>query len=175
MKIFLLPALLVVLFLIIGCSPKSSTYSFTKIGLEQTVDFITQTNHIKAMLYSDISDEFYSMPTKAWVDDKFTPFFRNFLFQYSLNTYIEGKNDCDKSQNYALTSGYILFRKETIKDGSALAMGSFDYFSNLQRHSIVFFIVNDSGVKKIMYYEPQVQQFIELSEEQQKSCTSWRM
>lgn len=175
MKIFLLPVILVLLFLVLGCNPKPSTYSFEKVDAEQAVNFITYSNHIKAILYSDTSDEYYSLPTKAWVDDKFTPFFRNFLFQYSLNTYVDGKNDCDKSQHYALTSGYILFRKENTKDGSGLAIGAFDYFSNLQQHAVVFFIVNDGGVKKMMFYEPQAQQFIELTEEQQKLCTAWRM
>jgi hypothetical protein len=171
MKLFF-SSILLVLILVSGCSPKQN-YTFAEMDDTQVKNFIVNTNHIKAILYSDISDFSYGIPSKGWVENKFTDFYKNFLFKYSLNTYKDGKNNCNKYSQYAITCGHILFKDEP--GSTSLAIGQFSYFTQLVRHSIIFFIVNDDGHNKLLFYEPQAQQFITLTDEEIKLCTDWKM
>ena len=161
--------------MLVGCSSLPSNYKFNNLDDTQVMNFIKQTNNIKTYRNSDVLDYSYKIPTKQWINEKFTPFYSDFLFKYSLNTYYEDKNNCNKYTQYALTCGHILFKNEKDSTSGALAIGQFRYFKGLDRHSIIFFIVNDNGENKLLFYEPQIQQLITLTEEQLRLCTDWSM
>lgn len=158
--------------LIVGCSPKAVSYPFIERDNTQIRNFITYSNSVRAFQYTDTGSETYALPTREWVDNKFTPYFKDFLFKYSLNSFVDIKNDCGKFTTYALTCGYILMKDE--KDIGSIAMGEWVGIVGADKHSLVFFIVNDNGKPKLLFYEPQVQQFIELTENE-KVCMSWRL
>lgn len=174
MKSFWIATLLVLIF-VLGCNTKQHKYTFVENSNAQIVNFITHTNQIKPIIYSYTSSEYYSLPTSDWVNNKFTPYYQNFLFKNNLRMYREGKNDCGKFTTHALSCAYVLFDSENVGNESSLAIGEFVYFTNLIKHSIIVFVVDDNGYRKLKFYEPQIQQFIELTDEQKKVCSNWRM
>jgi len=166
--------LLAIIFAITSCSPKKD-YTFLTINREGLYNLITQTYKIKPLKYHEFSGEIYSIPDIKWINEKYTPFFSDFLFKYNITKYKDFSNDCTKFVSYGLTCGYILFNKEgNAPVDTSLAIGEYSYIHwSMVIHSIIIFAVNDNGQIKLVFYEPQYQKIIELDKEQIEACVDW--
>lgn len=121
----------------------------------------TPTNTLKPRMF--FSDGEYMCPTKDWVNDTFVKHFTQFLFDFNVRVFVEGRNECDKFSLYGRTVANILNRHNT-KGTGGIAVGEFVYLDGISAHSINFIIVSDSnGNLHLMYFEPQIMKEVKLN------------
>lgn len=141
--------------------------SHTNISLDEAKSFILNsipTNTIRPVFIS--SDDSFMVPTESWVKNELTKEFNKFIFDYNLRTYKEGSNECDKFSLYLRTVANILNRHNP-SSKTGIAVGQFGYVDGIYPHSINFIIVADEfKTMKVLYYEPQTSQIINLVEGQ---------
>ena len=156
------------LILLIGCSKSKeekidSYQTWSGNQINQFILAKMPTNTIKPSFY--FKDESYILPTKDWVVNKLTPQFQQFLFDYNLRQYKEGRNECDKYSLYCKTVANILNAHNANKPLSGIAVADFSYISSVNSHSINIILVSDSNNNvELLYYEPQAAQLIELQQ-----------
>lgn len=163
MKIFYLISCL----FIVGCSmvtdnPIQSYRSANSTEIENLIQSNMPTNAIRAKIVFRDTD--YLIPTERWVRKDFSEKLTGFLFDYSLQFPVEGRNECDKYALYGRTVANILNAHNSNKPNMGIAVGEFIYIDSLNAHDINVFIVSDESKKlKLIYYEPQISQIIEMT------------
>jgi hypothetical protein len=147
-----------------GCDgKKKSTYEFRSLPKNEALDVLMYTNAIRPLKCFRMSDKTYAIPSVKWIQEVFTPEFKNYLFRNNLKTVRDSINDCDKYCLHARSVASVLYSKETKRiPGAALAMGEFVYWYGLDMHDIVFFLAYDEtyGDLVMVFYEPMIQNII---------------
>ena len=111
----------------------------------------------------NLTDEDYVIPTEAWVKGTLTKHFNQFLFDYNVRVYVEGKNECDKFSLYARAIANALNRHNPKAGPAGIAFGEVFLLQGINGHAMNFAIVADESKKpKLVYYEPQVGQIVDL-------------
>ena len=158
--------LLTLLLPLTSCSPSyPSSSSYVTMDKIDMTAFIIETNHINALQCYSMNDQQYAIPTIKWIEKDFSSELKKFLFKYQVTSATDTSNDCDDFTQYAITVGHIMFRHASKRPAeSALAIGAFQYYPDGGGgHSLNFFIATDDyGVIKVVLYEPQTQQIIQL-------------
>lgn len=143
--------------------PASPTYKVvSRADLEA---FIVVTNHLNVRKMLVLSDEAYAVPTIEWITKSYTPQLERFLFDNELRRPSDTENDCDKFAHYGVTVGHLMHHRATVKPkGTALAIGELSYIAwDLGGHAVNLFVATDNyGELKLVFYEPQARQIIEL-------------
>lgn len=153
--------------MILGCgkvidSPIQSYRSASSTEIENLIQANLSTNSIRPKIIFRDTD--YLIPTEAWVKKDFSEKLTGFLFDYSLQVPVEGRNECDKFSLYGRTVANILNAHNSNKPNMGIAVGEFVYIDSLNAHDINVFIISDESKKlKLVYYEPQISQIIEMT------------
>lgn len=135
---------------------------------------------IKAQYDADDSkifcfDASYALPSKEWVLDDFSHYFRVFLNRMGLEKWDE-QFDCDDFSRLsfglaiiAQALAGIAHAKTRKRKEQGLAFGVFNFMLNEKTgHSINTFITKKDGV---LFWEPQTQALTTLSESEKKSAS----
>jgi len=132
--------------------------------------FIQETNAITPRLYFDAGSDTYALPDTEWIEQVFTPYYRKFIFKNNLTFYEENANDCSQYTLYALTCANLLFYNHAHPKETSLAVGTFSYVKGFKRHVIVAFVARDNNTTKLLFYEPQQMQLIDLEQPERWMC-----
>jgi hypothetical protein len=166
MKILTCIIIIICLF-ILGCGKISDkpikTYrSATATEIENFIQSKMPSDAIRARLV--FRDTNYLIPTEEWVRKDFSEELSSFLFDFNIRSYKEGRNECDKFSLYGRAVANILNAHNSNKPDTGIAVGEFVYMDGIDPHDINVFIVSDESEKlKLIYYEPQVCQIIEMT------------
>lgn len=119
-----------------------------------------------------VSDNTYSLASIIWIRDTISYEYQNFLKMIGMSYYETDSNDCDD-----FARAFTLFCKKEFRNVSKInkgniAVGEFYYKQKKGiNHAINFIIVlNEKKEKELLFYEPQIKQFIKLSKEEIESC-----
>lgn len=122
-----------------------------------------------------ISDAEYNLPSKNWVLNEFSDSLVSCLKFLDVNDYKTENNDCDDFTRLAACLAQILHHRTSPEIKTGLAIGEFWYrFDSGGGHAINFIIYLDE-TPKIMFFEPQTQKEVFLSETEKQSCSFWRL
>jgi hypothetical protein len=122
-----------------------------------------------------VSDVEYNLPSKEWVLNEFSKSLSSCLNFLGADTYKLENNDCDDFARLAACLAQILHHRTSPEIKTGLAIGEFWYrFDTGGGHAINFIIYLDT-TPKIMFYEPQTQKEVFLSETEKQSCSFWRL
>lgn len=128
---------------------------------------------IKAQYSADDSkifcfDKSYALPSKEWVVDEFSHYYRCFLNRMGLEKWDE-QWDCENFSKLAQALAGIAHAKTRKRKEQGLAFGVFNFILDANsHHSINTFITKKDGV---LFWEPQTQELIVLSEKEEASAT----
>ena len=169
---------IVPLFLIlISCSvikdskkPTLDESSKVEIGYHELYNFLSEKGILPANRVA--ADDVYSLASINWIRDTISYEYNKFLSLIGMARYETDSNDCDD-----FARAFTLFCKKefrnSLKDKKhSIAVGEFYYIQkNGKAHAINFMIVlNEKREKELLFYEPQMKQFIKLSDEEIQSC-----
>lgn len=161
----LLLGLLALIFLLIlsGCGQKGYNYSFSTIN---KVNAILEINKVAFSQNYQVSDNFLSVPPRNWINDIFIPKYKNFKSEISAFGNIR-EQECDDYTRGAAFLGQLIQKN--------LAIGEFWFFNKSgQLHALNFIFVNDNGLK-LIFFEPQEDKIVNLTDEEKRSCIAWKI
>lgn len=121
-----------------------------------------------------VADSEYNLPSKSWVLNEFSKSLYSCLKFLNIHDYKPSNNDCDDFSRFAAVLAQILHHRTSPNNNTALAIGEFWYRDEkIGSHAINIIIYLDE-TPKIMFYEPQTQKEVFLSESEIQSCSFWR-
>jgi hypothetical protein len=128
------------------------------------------------ILEGKTADSIYSLPSENWIRNTFSSSYYNFLYSIKSNGYMSEENDCDKFAVLAYSYAHILHHNTTNKiSKTGLTFGEFWYVSDrVGGHAINVIIVRNNNTNKVLFYEPQTQQIVNLSTTEKDTCSFWR-
>jgi hypothetical protein len=174
MKIFIYLAAIICAIGLASCSKTPTT--FTRIDDNAIYALVHKTNQIEGQFFEYLTRNVYAVPTTKWVNDVFTPRLYDYLRANGELTYQLELNDCVKYSAHGVSVAYSAYAADPGHDaGLTLAVGRFTYVPGAKAHVLLFFIVNDGGGNRMLFYEPQTRQEVELSWEDKLSCYNWQM
>ncbi len=157
-------AAIVVGILLISCSkvPDSKTIpSYVTISSYEVKGVITNANLAGFKDNIFLHDEDYVIPTLDWVNGEFSKQFKQFLFNYNIRQFQDGKNECDKFSLHARSVANILNRHNPQSGNSGIAVGEVYLINGGGGHAMNFAIVADRDKKlRLVFYEPQAAQIV---------------
>lgn len=120
-----------------------------------------------------IADAEYQHPTEAWVKGAFWGGLRPFLT--AISDYWLEVWDCDNfAQAAALYASILHAKSKRRREGTALLFGEFWYDRDSGGgHAINFTIVYD-GAYRLIFFEPQTGEIVQISESERASCLGYR-
>jgi len=124
-----------------------------------------------------IADSKYNLPSRSWVFNEFATSLKSVLSYFKTSVWMNENNDCD---NFAICAAWLAqtLHSNTNKfSGTGLAIGEFFYKSELLKglHAINFAIIKEDGELKLVFFEPQTGEELNLSMEERMSCYFWRI
>lgn len=163
-------ALLSLVFLL-GCGPSvPPSPDYTQVTHTQVRNFLFVTNNVFVVAdFYKFEDRSYAVPTLKWINEVYTPAFTKWLIDNGVTSEVKPNggysledNDCEDFSDYAITVGRLLHRKNSNRPiNTAIPIGIISYqTSNTDWHAINVMIVMDNGKMTLMFYEPQIQNFI---------------
>lgn len=117
-------------------------------------------------------DREYMHPTKGWILGDFANALRVLLSELEQTTYRIQSNDCDDFARLAAWFAQMLHNRTAPTSEAALAFGEFYYVQDISRkgHAINCAIVMDDGKPSLIFFEPQSQEQVYLSEREIGTC-----
>ncbi len=123
-------------------------------------------------------DQLYVLPEEQWLRTKFIEGFRRYKKLNGLDKYSSERNDCD---DYARsTIQYLnLIHNKTFKVNAAICVGEFWYIPErnnaktqaLSGHCINIFLARSSTTEGVvLFFDAQLEEFIELTDKEILSC-----
>lgn len=169
--------LIIVFCFLLSCSPEYNK--------SNNLETITHPQIYDLLLAHDIYgadghffvDETFIVPTKEWFETVFKPRFWAFKNQMALD-YGKKNNDCDDYTRMAAWFGAFIMGDRPIDLG--VTIGEFAYkkekitTSSGGGHAINIIIASDEGKYKILFYDPQVDNWVNLSRKEIQSCIFYR-
>lgn len=125
---------------------------------------------LQNIFYSDLN---YALPTKEWVDTKFSLALFEFLTSFKSSEWMSEENDCDNFSSMSFSFAQILHHNTGYKlKNTSLAFGEFYYTKEEsgEGHAINIFVVFTNNQYNILFYEPQLQKIITLSRLEKNNC-----
>lgn len=122
-----------------------------------------------------ISDIEYNLPSKNWILNEFSKSFLTFLKFLNVDDYNPENNDCDDFARLAASLAQILHHRTSPAVKTGLTVGEFWYRQDIGGGHAINFIIYLDGTPKIMFFEPQTQKEVFLSETEKQSCSFWRL
>lgn len=125
-------------------------------------------------------DKTYSLPTQDWLTGAFGEAFDKFLFEFEESAWRPEINDCDDFSRSAAFFAQLLHKRKSKNDPlrkeTALAFGEFFYTKDSgEGHAInVAIIRNIKGEHEAVFFEPQNQTIVELTQTEKESCEFFR-
>ena len=119
------------------------------------------------------ADPEYSLVSEKWIRDAATFNFTKFLDKLDMLEYNSNVNDCDDfARAFTLFSKFYFRKSLKNKNMNSCAVGEFYYLrTNGSYHAINFMIVLDENRnRKILFYEPQTGNFVNLTKDEIGSC-----
>jgi len=171
-------SLLLGLFILIGCSSKNTVQIIEnkKITKGDVFVLLVRTNKVNSNYV--MTDGIYILPTEEWIAGDFSKQFGKFLFDNYLLQGEEQNWDCDDFSRACAFFASKIYHNSSIKQVfTAIPCGEFFYFKDTgEEHAINFFITLDKfNNTKLIFYEPQNQTIVHLSEMEIKTCTFWKL
>jgi hypothetical protein len=118
-------------------------------------------------------DKNYECPDYAWLQDTFAGALENFRKTQGISRYVPEGNDCDDFSEDTRFFARLTYRKTKPTAQSTFACGLFSYRQdNGTLHMINVFVVND---ERFVYWEPQADRIIQLSQKEKESCIAFTM
>jgi hypothetical protein len=159
-----------------GCSPSNPPVGNIVSGTIDKGDVYVfmETNRMQGSWGEFIVDTNYALPTKHWIIETFSTALAQHLMDNNLS-YENQVFDCDDFVDEAIVLGRRLYKKSNeFQRGSSLAIGKFYFRPTFDKgHAVNCFLVNENGRAKILFYEPQQQKMISLSQEEVFSVSFW--
>lgn len=135
-----------------------------------------------------IADTQYSLPTADWIAGDFARAFRTFLNEFRIAHYVPDLNDCDDFTFAAVFFMQLLHRRGQVEHPphrrTALAFGEFWYRRDIGgMHAINLALVRstnngplttDNGPYAPVFFEPQTQTIVTLTQKEIQSCDTIR-
>lgn len=145
--------------------------SHMTINAERVIKLIEEETKSPIILVKYLDDMDYVLPTEEWVKKEFTKTLDQFLFDYNLETPIDQSRDCDDYAAFGVNIAHALNKKTE----AGVAVGEFGYFSGgFIPHVINVIVVADKNQKpKVLFYEPQTREIIQLTPEEKETCLSF--
>lgn len=146
-----------------------------KKAVKPTIKHTVESVEIAAMLESlgvntpnsFFADDVYALPSEHWLASEYSEALYRFLTSFKSATYVATENDCDNFSTMAFAFAQILHHNTPQKTHkTALAFGEI-WYPSLARggvHAInVVMVWDDKTGYKLLFYEPQTQQLVELT------------
>lgn len=113
------------------------------------------------------ADDKYALPSESWLINDYSTALYDFLLSFKSSKYVDSENDCDNYSTLAFSFAQVLHHNTPQKiKKTALAVGEF-WYASLARggvHAINVVMVWDNQIGyKLIFYEPQTQQVVELT------------
>lgn len=124
------------------------------------------------------ADRNYILTTREWIKTEFSRGLTAFQFQMGIDKWVAESNDCDKFVAAATFYAKWLSHSSPNRNVRAsLAFGEIHYIRDRDgtAHAINFFIINENGELKVVFYEPQDRRIVQLSDREQFSAFFWRL
>jgi hypothetical protein len=150
--------------------------SCSKNAPSPTIKHTVEAVEIAAMLESlgvttpnsFFADDVYALPSEHWLANEYSESLYRFLTSFKSATYVATENDCDNFSTLAFAFAQILHHNTPQKNKkTALAVGEI-WYASLARggvHAInVAMVWDDQTGYKIIFYEPQTQQIVQLTQ-----------
>lgn len=175
MKAKLFSLIFSVLFLI-SCSRPADTLQSQDIPIGEHI--FTRAQVVEIMLTNGVNaanivltDMLYVAPDVKWVQSQYPPKLAKFLFDYNLNHWTKESNDCDNISRAAADYAAILFHNSKNRpSGKGFLFGEFHYSKKqLGGHAINIVIVKDGPIYRLLFFEPQLNFEVELTENEKFS------
>ena len=125
-------------------------------------------------------DKDYSLTTKAWLVLPFARALRSFCESFNIGSWEAEINDCDDFSRTAAMFAQACHnhtsKEDPTRQETALAFGEFFYTKDDgEGHAInVAIIRNDKGEHEAIFFEPQNQTVVELTQTEKESCAFFR-
>ena len=124
-----------------------------------------------------IASELYSCPTRDWLQNDFGPALKRDLDRLGVAKYVPVRNDCTDFSLYSMALARLSHNLSTTAQ-SALAFGTVDYMHEVdgalpEGHRTNLAVVFENGVYVPVFFEPQLQQIITLTEEELSSIRAY--
>lgn len=158
------------LFTFVSCDKTPAQFTTTNTF---TTNTITPIQISKALedngVFTDnaqFPDAIYSLPSEDWVVNTFARSYASFLFNMKSAKYVSEENDCDKFAVFAYAFAHILHHNTPNKlTKTGLTFGEYWYMQDTGGgHAINIAVVKDHGTNKVIFFEPQTQKQVQLSD-----------
>lgn len=155
--------------LFVGCDKTPAEFPTTNT---YTTNTITPSELKKALADNEIlaemeqyADATYSLPSEEWVLDTFAKSYSSFLYAIQSSRYVSEENDCDKFAVLAYAYAHILHHNTANKlSKTGFSFGEFWYETDTKGgHAINIIVVKDHNTNKVIFFEPQTKQKVDLS------------
>ena len=119
-------------------------------------------------------DDEYALPTREWVLGEFSVALRRNLELLGADKYTAERHDCDDFARLAWAMAGLCHNLTSTRK-SALAFGLLTYTTDAGGgHAINFAVVhNAKGEREIMFFEPQTQREVYLSQQERDNAISY--
>jgi len=181
-------AVAVLLFLATRCGNNSNnqnntvtSFKLSSIQVEQHLGAIgINPDYYKGV----VADGHYALPTEEWVRTSFSSSFKTFKDSIIKGPWVSEENDCDDFARAAAFFAQLLHHNTQNKlSNTGLAIGEFWYTMRDRKeglaigaHAINFILVRDKSENiRVLFFEPQISQVVELTDKEIRSCFYWRL
>lgn len=123
-----------------------------------------------------VADAFYAHPSRAWVRGAFASALKTLLDGLEASVWTDSSNDCDDFARLSAAFASCLHNRTVGHErNTGLALGEFWYVRDAGGgHAINMAIVYQDGKPELMFFEPQTQQEVKLTEREVLSCVAYR-
>jgi hypothetical protein len=124
-----------------------------------------------------LSNPSYTIPEREWVTGPFATAFRDWAASQGLR-YQKDEEDCKTFTRAAAFYAEVLHAKDpAAQPGTAIAVGEFWYISPQGGHAVNVVLIQDASPQKyrLMFFEPQTQLEVKLTQQEIESCIMCRI
>lgn len=116
------------------------------------------------------ADSDWRLPDKSWIEQEFSKTVKSIFDAYGLCYRLESW-DCDDFTRFTAALAQLLNNRTPDNRGKGLAIGEFWYQKDSgTRHALNICIVETEDKPVVLFYEPQTQRFVVLTEQERSLC-----
>jgi len=176
-KRYIVPIIISILVLFTSCSiirniksPNLSESSKVEISSEELKGFME--DNMVSVFVSLTADKCYNLSSMKWLRDVESEKFYDFLNYSGMLRYKLEINDCD---DFARAFTFFCKREYRLSNRNircSIAVGEFYYITEKNKNHAVNFVIvlNSNRDKELLFYDPQLMKFVDLTVKERSSC-----
>ncbi len=154
-------------------TPKIKMFSPEIYTSEQILRMFLESGMVPTK-YPEMVDELYVLPTREYIEQVYSPKLEKYLKDLNISISNEGSFDCDDVVRESWALMVREYNKTDHPKNAAILFGQYAFITDkITGHVMNITLINDEYIRNIMFYEPQLQQEVQLSGFERAATLMW--